>query len=167
MAMTEKRMIRLINNLQKLADNGKKDNNPYVGCVMLYNNYMFATDGYIIHRVEFSGLPYMTFEQEKDRWYRVYVEGGRIKFTDDDNMIDRVNRTHNGRVTYENFLSLLEYDDTVPGQWANPAFIKRALEPYNITQLSVGVKTVNKDRIALNGWNDYLTIHTSLMGIRK
>lgn len=167
MAMTEKRMIRLVNNLQKMADNDKRAHNPYVGLVLLRNNRIFATDAFILHTVEFNGLPYMTFEQERDHWYRVYVEDGRIKFTDDDIMVERINANHGGSVTYENFQKLLEFDGTTSSQWVDPAFMKKALEPYNIAQISVDIKTVEKDRIALVGWNDYVTIHSVVMGIRR
>lgn len=167
MAMTEKRMIRLINNLQKLTDNDKHTYNPYASLVLMRNNYIYATDGFIIHRVEVNGLPYMTFEQEPNHWYRVYVEDGRVKFTDDDVKVEKINASHGGKVTFENFEKLLEFDKTTTGQWVNPAFMKKTLEPYNIAQVSVTIKTVEKDRIALVGWNDYVTIHSMLMGIRR
>ena len=167
MAMTEKRMIRLINNLQKMADNDKHAYNPYASLVLMRDNYIYATDGFIIHRIGVSGLPYMTFDQQPKHWYRVYVEDGRIKFTDDDVKVERINANHSGSTTYENFEKLLEFDGTTSGQWMDPAFLKKALEPYNIAQISVQVKTVEKDRIALVGWNDYVSIHSVAMGIRR
>lgn len=167
MAMTEKRMIRLINNLQKLSDNDKKTFNPYSGLVLMRNNILYATDAFIIHRIQVQGLPYMTFEQEPNHWYRVYVEDGRIKFTDDDVKVEKINANHGGNVTYDNFESFFEFDGTISGQWMDPAFVKKALEPYNIAQVSVCVKCVENHRIALNGWNDYVTIHSMVMGIRR
>lgn len=165
MAMTEKRMIRVINNLQKLAD--KSDSHPYVGLVMFYNNYLFATDSFILHKIEVSGLPYMTFGNQKpDRWYRVYIEDDRIKITDDDIQINKMNSGLAAQML-EMFNNLLSFESVEAGNYINPVFLKRALEPYNIAQVSMLIKTVDKMRIFLSGHNEYLQLHTIIMGIRR
>lgn len=165
---TEKAVIRLIKNLTKLTNN-KDNRQDLIGRVFVWNNYIFATDSYIIHRIQHRDLFYLTFNQIKDHWYVVYIdENERIQFTDDDVTCERLNSNSKlAKQRFELFEELMEFDGVEKGMYIDPALLKKAIEPYNILKVKPLIKTVNKNCLYVNNWSDCLQIDTVCMGVRK